>query len=145
MRTLLYDDFSVVVPEDWTDITAELEDGAPTTLAKRGTDSGALQFSIALYRSGARPHATTDKLVEMLNAFADAQSLTATTEIRVATNPLLVAGASFTDSEFHVRVWYASDGGGFALVTYTTEIPDTEEVAQAESILRSLKWRAEAV
>ena len=141
MPTLDYELFSVSAPHGWADITAELEPGAPITLAQPDKDSGALQFSVGAFRAGPRPDADTSVLVEMLDDFAATRALTRTSEVRTASSPCHVAMADHTDGEFHMRVWYLSDGENFALATHTSGVFDPDEFEAADGIVRTLRWR----
>ncbi|HLL88855.1 MAG TPA: hypothetical protein VK324_06105 [Tepidisphaeraceae bacterium] len=62
--------FSVDLPPGWADVTADVKahDPPPTFTPHGGV--GALQFSIAVYRSGRRPTPDVVSLQQLLDDFA---------------------------------------------------------------------------
>ena len=141
MTRVTYDGFSIDLPDEWADTTADFEPGAPLTFTRTDVDSGALQLSIASYKTGARPNPTTETLRELLSDFARSHNLKPLTELRTGTDPLLLTAGVFTDGEFIFAVWYLSDGTNFALATHTKQELDHAEIAAADSIVRTLTWR----
>jgi hypothetical protein len=108
---------TVVVPDEWLDITDDLSPGSPPTLA-RVDGVGALQFSIAFYRTGNRPNIEVASLMALLNDFARTRKLGNALNVRSWSNSRrFVVGDFRTESEV-IRVWYASNGDDVALVTY---------------------------
>lgn len=144
MRSLTYSSFSIEVPDNWDDITDELDDDSPITLAEPTCGVGALQISVAVHTSGQRPNISCRDLVEMLNAFGDSGAHTRRTEIATATMPNSRAVATFSDEDSYIRVWYLSDGDRIAFVTYTAAVDDFDgEVETAEAILNSFAFRVD--
>ena len=129
----------VELPATWDDITDELEGtGYPWTLA-RPDGGGALQFSVALYRSGVLPQPTTAELMLLLEEWASGRGAEALHSIIVEGEPILLAAASFELEDRAWRAWYLSQNGRFALATYNCEIPmDDDELQDCERIVRTL-------
>jgi hypothetical protein len=133
------------VPDQWADISAELEDDTPITLAEPIGGVGALQFSIAIHISGPRPDISCQELVEMLNDFSDSQGYTRTSDIAIDTSPCSLVVATFLTDDSYLRAWYLSNGHGIAFVTYTAAVDDFDgEISTAEAIVRSFRWRTNA-
>jgi hypothetical protein len=135
-----YSNFSVALPPGWGDITPDLEaDDAPATVA-RDDGVGALQFSIGLYESGARPRGDIEELQELMDGFAESHGLIPLNDTVRESWPRSLVAASFQLGNDFVRVWYVSEGGNFALVTYTCERCNlaSNELREAETTVRSL-------
>lgn len=138
--------FSVDLSPGWGDITADVEADDPPTTVARDDGVGALQFSIGLYESGPRPRGAVDQLQEYLDGFAESHGLTSPTDTTRESSPRGLVAASFQPGDQLVRVWYVSEGGNFAFVTYTCERSNVEprELGEAEKIVRSLLFGAPA-
>jgi len=67
-------DVRISLPNDWVDVSDDMPEGTPPTLAKP-EGVGALQFSVGRYRSGANPQVNPDDLEALLKEFADTRSL----------------------------------------------------------------------
>jgi hypothetical protein len=137
-----FTNFSVDLPPGWGDITAEVETDSPPATVARDDGVGALQFSIALYHSGPRPLGNVEELQELLNGFAETHGLTSPDDSVRESSPRGLVAASFLWGDDFVRVWYLSEGGNFAFVTYTCERSNLEarELREAESIVRSIQF-----
>jgi len=61
-------DVRISLLEGWVDVTDDLPEGTPPTLAKP-EGVGALQFSVAKYRAGAKPNVSEDDLEALLVKF----------------------------------------------------------------------------
>jgi hypothetical protein len=133
--------FVITARNGWEDVTESLEtEGAPVTLA-RSDGVGALQFSIARYRSGVRPDPMPEQLLKMVREFGKAKGLGTPASVETEAGRLRLAAASFVAEGDFVRVWYASDGWSVALVTYVCEAgSEGEELAECEEIVRSLDF-----
>ena len=133
---------AISLPDGWYDITDSSADG-PSTLA-RSEGVGALQFSVAKYKSGVRPAVDQTALHLLLLNFGESRGLGIPTNISegVGRSPFVVG--DFGSASELVRVWYVSNGLDVALVTYVTEQPfDTkvpEEIRSAQGIVESLEF-----
>lgn len=131
------------LPEGWADVTHDLPDGSPFTLAKPD-GVGALQFTVATYRAGRKPDVSRDLLGEMLVEFGISRNLaTATSQVEWTAGPCFGVSADFYSDDDWIRTWYVSDGRNVALVTYialATEAVIAPEVQEADSIVRSIHW-----
>ncbi|WP_224367707.1 hypothetical protein [Hyalangium versicolor] len=133
----------VTVPEDWTDITDEVESpDKPYTLADSEDGVGALQFSVGLYKSGPIPNPTRADLRDMVLKFGEARELgDALDDATFETDSLVGAGMSYHAGENFVRVWNVSDKKNFALVTYVCQWGKQEqELSLCEDIVQSLRF-----
>jgi hypothetical protein len=136
-----YPSFSIDLASAWFDITGEVVgENVPFTFA-RPDGFGALQFSIAGYRSGTIPDPSTDTLLKLLRDFAQSRKLGTATDVCTEVEPLRIAAGSFHTDSF-IRVWYLSDGLSFALATFTCdsehagdELPDCEQMVRTLSFL----------
>jgi hypothetical protein len=133
-------DLMLELPEGWCDISADLSPDAPPTLA-RETGVGALQFSVARYRSGAKPVFDEGALEKLLVDFCRTHSL-GPIKPSVTSKTLCVGGVSNCPEEV-TGVWYVSNGADLALVTYTAlqpADPETEkELCEARAIVESIE------
>jgi hypothetical protein len=145
MRRITFGTFSVQVPRGWSDITDTVEaDDPPYTLAHRD-GVGALQFSVALYKSGPAPDPTPTTLLAMVQDFARKRGLGKLSVVVKESGPPMLAAASVAWVEDFVRIWQISDGRNFAFVTYTCAAADTgPELAVCEEIVRSLAFRPQS-
>jgi len=122
----------------WLDVTKELHDEhAPFTLAQ-ADGHGALQFSVATYKTGRIPDITIDALRKLLTDFGSTREFGCGFDIEVHEGPLLVCAESFTRGAQFARVWYCSDRRNIVLVTYfceqgfeSFELPACEEIVAA--------------
>jgi hypothetical protein len=132
--------FSVDLPPGWGDITADVEAEHPPATVARDDGVGALQFSIGLYESGPRPRGDVEELQELLDGFAESHGLTSASDTTRETSPRGLVASSFQPGEDFLRVWYLSERGNFAFVTYTCErsIFEARELREADEIVRSL-------
>ena len=137
--------FTIRCGDDWCDITDEVVVAdRPWTLARRD-GIGALQFSIATYKSGRIPNPTVQELLALLRDFASAYELGEPCDLVTEDEPLRIAAGSFRYGEDFVRAWYVSDGYSYAKVTYTCIWGQQQaELADCESMLRTLRFEDEA-
>src|SRR5207244_1436422 len=106
------------------------------TLIKSST-SGALQFSIAQYKSGTLPNPTKDDLLAMARDFAKSKELGVPIDEFTEENHLIIAGLSLHKSGDFIRVWFTSDGTNIVLATYLHVIGQHfHELAECELIVR---------
>ena len=61
----MFSGMKTMLPESWIDVTDDLPDGSPITLAKPD-GIGALQFTFAKYQAGALPEVGVDDLHKLL-------------------------------------------------------------------------------
>lgn len=135
--------FAVQVPPGWEGITDVVQADAPPYTLARCDGVGALQFSIALYKSGRIPNPTAGELQKMVETFGDERGLGEASEFVIETGPPVLAAGTFRWGDDFVRVWQVSDGCSFALVTYTCAARDVgPEVAVCADIVRSIEFRA---
>jgi hypothetical protein len=140
MSRAQFSNFAVDLPPGWGDITDHVEaDNTPATVA-RDDGVGALQFSIGLYESGPRPLGSVEELQELLHGFAQSRGLTSPNDTVRENSPRGLVAASFEPGDDFLRVWYISEGGNFAFVTYTSDRAnfDPRELSEVEKIVRSL-------
>ena len=125
----------------WMDTTG---DGEHAFTFTRPDGFGAFQLSLAQYRSGPVPAATTSVLVELLDDRADRHGLGESFDRSTDEEPLRVAAASYRADGDFIRMWYVSDGASFAFATYVRQldlkIPDDDfaEVSDCEVMVRSI-------
>lgn len=143
MRRYQFDSFSMQAPSGWVDITDEVEaDHPPLTLAKPD-GVGALQFSIALYSSGAEPNPCSKELLQMVNEFGRARGWRRAALQVTEEEPLRLAAASFHVDDTFYRVWYISDGLNFAFITYNCEWKqEHKELEECERMVRTIRFTA---
>jgi hypothetical protein len=133
------------LPEGWSDITPDLPPDSPFTLA-RATGGGALQFSVAEYKSGVRPNFRTDDLRRFFKKCADANGYNGIEPKVVEGSVPYCIGAEFSRLNEVVGMWYLSDGSNIAFITYNNDVSDepnvTEELADIRIIVKSIKFTA---
>jgi hypothetical protein len=130
------------LPPEWTDITDDLPEGSPPTLA-RPSGLGIIQFSIARYRSGANPEVTVESLRELIADFCSHHSLNAGgLEETIGRIPSVGCVIAATDEL--VAAWYLSNGQDIVLVNYISSgsgDPDTaEELGQARQLVATIDF-----
>jgi hypothetical protein len=137
----------LTVPEDWADITEELEgDDKPYTVADPQDGVGALQLSLGLFQGGTLPNPSEGELRGMVLQFGEKQGLgDALDESTFSKSPLVGAGVSFHSEEDFIRVWYVSDGKNFALVTYTCAWGNQDrESSLCEDMVQSIQFKSQS-
>jgi hypothetical protein len=139
MPRVAFNSFAVQVPRGWADITDTLEEDEPPYTLARPDGVGALQFSIALYKSGPVPDPSLAMLRDMVAEFGRKQGLGEPLAILAESGPPRLAAGSFVGDEDLLRVWQLSDGRNFAFVTYTCAAEHAgPELAACERIVRSI-------
>lgn len=137
------------IPPGWADVTDDLssehpsQDNPPWTLARQSEAAcGSLQFSVAAYRRGAVPDPTPEVLAQLVRDFAAKSGLGPACDEIVELAPMRLAGVTFRDEEWMIRVWYVSDGRSFAKVSYTVGAANdfSSELADCEQMVRSIQF-----
>ena len=144
-KRVLFAGLSILLPDDWQDVTDDLPTGSPFTLGKIGNDAlGALQFSVAKYKRGPLPSFTKEKLELMIMDFFRAQSLGEPHVITTSSNKIILAKGDFQSEAKYSRIWYVSDRQNIVLVTYTSlqvKSPQLKnEVDEADAIVNSIEF-----
>jgi len=129
--------FTIRSSDGWCDITDEIPAAdVPWTLGKPD-GVGAFQLSVANYKSGRLPNATSQHLLALLRDFSDSRELGEPADLVTEDGELRLTAGSFRCGDDFLRVWYASDGQSFAKVTYTcawgrqqAELPDCERMVR---------------
>jgi hypothetical protein len=135
--------FTASMPEGWVDVTDDLPNESPATLAKPD-GIGALQFTLAKYQSGALPNVGIKNLQELLIQFGRSRDLGNPREMNqgCGLHPYVVA--DFGVQGELVRVWYLSNGKDVALITYVTQQAESQgvkaELRNATSIVESFDF-----
>jgi hypothetical protein len=142
MKEMQFEGFAVQAPEHWLDITEAVEGESPPITLAVEDGLGALQFSVAIYKTGPRPNSTSQTLREMLGEFAKGQNLGTPMDIVANESPRPAVTAHFAWDDSYLRVWYASENGNFVFATYTVDKGSAfaNELQEAEEIVRSLKF-----
>jgi hypothetical protein len=132
----------ITAPDEWLDVTHELEDdAAPFTLA-RSKGFGVIQFSLATYEKGALPEVNTDHLSRLVADFAQSRELGRGYNTACEKATLLVCASSFDFENRFLRVWYCSNGRDIVLVTYNCEKGlERTELSDCERIVRNLQFK----
>lgn len=133
--------FSFRLHEGWDDITDEVDGSPPPWTFARPDGDGAFQISIAgLYVGGKVPDPSSQDLMKMLLSSATAQEHDAATELLTEDGHLWIAAATFRSLEWHLRLWYFSDGYSVGQASLTTSSPARpEDLASCESMVRSIQ------
>jgi len=129
------------LPPGWTDITDDLPNGTPPTLARPG-GLGVIQFSTVRYSGGERPLVTKGVLRDISEQFCS-QKLPnfRFDESYVGTLPSVKATSVSEEGFF--AVWHITNGMDVVLATYTVqewadEIRD--EVEEADRLMKSMSF-----
>jgi len=127
------------LPSGWTDITDDLPEGSPATLA-RPSGCGAIQFSLGAYRSGANPIVTAESLRALLADFCSRKSLDPG-EVEETTARITTVGCVARAEGEIVAVWYLTNGRDIALVTYVSQASDyAEELGEARGLVATIDF-----
>lgn len=135
-------DVRIYLPNGWVDVSDEMPEGTPPTLAKP-EGVGALQFSMGRYRSGAHPQVSPNDLDAPLKEFADTRSLGLAADVERGKSASHYVGASFLNGDDLIRAWYLTNGCDVALVTYVVAAASGDaaaELADAGTIVRSIDF-----
>ena len=142
-QAFAFADVRISLLEGWADVTDDLPEGTPPTLAKP-EGVGALQFSVAKYRAGARPNISQDDLEALLVEFAESRALGPASDLERGQGPSQRVSATFFREEDLVRVWYLTNGQDVALVTYVGPAAASpvslSELAEANAMVGSIAF-----
>ena len=130
------------LPSDWRDITDDLPDGSPPTLAKPN-GLGAIQFSIARHQGGEAAHIDRAALQGLLEDFCARHGFDCLPQSDDHDNIQVVKSRAIVDAEL-VAIWFASNGADVVLATYVSQQPGsrdtTDELNEAEAVIGSLRF-----
>ena len=130
------------LPPEWTDITDDLPEGSPPTLA-RPSGLGVIQFSITSYRSGTDPEVTGEDLRQLITDFCSRRSLNAG-QLEVTIRRIMTVGCVTTATDELVAVWYLSNGRDIVVLTYTAlssrDLDTAEELSQARQLVATIDF-----
>jgi len=124
-------------PDDWLDITDDLGQSFPPTLAK--VDGiGALQFSVAQYRCGPLPNPMPEDLLQLTLDVGKSRTMVEPFSKITEQTPIRLGAASFQVGADFVRLWHVSGGANIVRITYTcdwgqekTELPTCERIVRS--------------
>ncbi|QDU27719.1 hypothetical protein ETAA8_28090 [Anatilimnocola aggregata] len=142
MNEITFPQFAVLAPDNWFDVTAEMdEEDSPSTLAPE-EGLGVLQISLADFPAQGEPPAIIEVLRTMLKEFAKAHELGSPNNLLREESPRPLLAGNFIWGDDFLRVWYLTDSGKLAFVTYTCErgAAFASELSEVEQIVRSLKF-----
>jgi len=129
------------LPLGWADITDDLPEGSPPTLA-RSSGLGVIQFSIARHRGGTNPEITVDALRRLITDFCSRHSLKAG-DLDETVGSITRVGCVGIATNETVAAWYLTNGHDITLVTYTSASPDArataEELNQARGLVTTIE------
>lgn len=142
MKTIAFPKFSVETPEEWFDVTAELEGDAPPPTLHAEEGHGALQVSIEQIPGKKQVQFTVEQLRGMLKGFAEGHELDSPNNISSSETPRPQLAANFLWNGEFLRVWYLSEPDQLAFITYMCEknAAFATELQQVEEIVRSLRF-----
>lgn len=130
------------LPSDWRDITDDLPDGSPPTLAKPD-GVGAIQFSIARHQCGEAPHVDRAALQNLLENFCARHGFDCHPQAEGHDNIQVVKSHALADGEL-VAIWYVSNGADVVLATYVSQQAGSDETddewKEAEAVIGSLRF-----
>jgi hypothetical protein len=132
----------LALPEGWSDITDDLPEGSPPTLAKPD-GVGVIQFSISRYRGGENPRISTANLKGLLEDFCLRNSLNCQS-IREQPGDIMSAAIVSENDESLIAVWYLSNGMDVVLATYNgsqlKRFKAERELMEARTVIESVRF-----
>ena len=100
-----------------------------------------MQFSPAIYRTGAIPSPSIEDLAALVLEFAASKDLGNALSTNAVSNGVLGAAAEFHAGDDFIVVWYVSDGRNIMLATYVCDWDSKHiEALQREAIVRSIQF-----
>ncbi|BCG94096.1 hypothetical protein [Mesorhizobium sp. 131-2-1] len=131
------------LPAGWEDITDDLPEGSPPTLAK-ASGIGAFQFSIAKYRSGERPNTDFDVLRSFMIEFCQDNFIDIGRIFEKKFGAAMCVGVSSRTVDQTLSAWYLSNGDDFAFVTYLAQGEENDlidkELDETREIISSISF-----
>jgi len=131
-HVLSFPGFRVLASTHWEDLSEAGQTCFTLGDPKHGV--GALQFSTALYRSGAAPHISLSGLRRMREDFERSRRLEEPFDLIEKVEPLMAVVGSYHYGGDFLRVWFVSDGLNAILATYVCAWPDRD--VEADECLR---------
>jgi hypothetical protein len=131
----------ITLPPDWADITDELDEDSPPTLA-RPDGVGALQFTISRYRGGDAPTFNPQSLQALLEAFCERNGFDCDPQTETHDNIVISKALSVAEGEL-ISVWYVSNSLDVVLATYVSHDGGDQtsvELMEADSIIKSMTF-----
>ncbi|MCP9230865.1 hypothetical protein NMG46_11490 [Mesorhizobium sp. LMG 17147] len=130
------------LPAGWVDIAGDLPEGSPPTLAKETDGCGAIQFSIAKYRSGEKPNVDVDVLRTFMIQFCNHNSIDVRHITQHESEGIVSVGVLSETTEKLLSAWYMSNGNDFVFMTYLCLADEDylEELDVARSIVSSISF-----
>ena len=126
------------------DVTDDLPGRSPPTLAKASDAGGALQFSIAKYRSGEKPNANFEALRSFMTEFCRNNFIDVERIFTTEFGDVMCVGVSSRTTDQTFSAWYLSDGSDLAFVTYLAQGDEydliDEELGEAREIISSISF-----
>ena len=130
------------LPAGWVDATGDLPAGSPPTLV-RPTGIGALQFSVARYSGGKKPHISLADLQDMLGRHCDGLARAFGSHIVSDGDIDKVGCVSFEHGET-LAIWHLSNGRDVVLVTYcamgTGDPEISKELAECKGMVETIDF-----
>jgi hypothetical protein len=134
---------SVELATGWFDVTDDLSQPSPPTLAKID-GLGALQVSVAIHESGKHPEIDRAALRDLLDSFAAGQQLGRPANVLESTGQTCWIAADFTSQGVFIRAWYVTNGRDVALVTYTSDAANRTELEEAGAMVDTMRFAGHA-
>jgi hypothetical protein len=130
------------LPQGWTDITDDLPEGSPPSLA-RPMGVGAIQFSFARFQSGEEPTVTVSTLQQFVEEFFQRNGITLDRIVAHSGRIISAEGVSSKNGE-HAVVRYFSNGRDIVQATYLCHEVDNPEMKEdlngVEAIMDSVEF-----
>jgi hypothetical protein len=142
MKEILFYDYAVTVPDNWFDITWDLDGDPPSdTVAPKG-GVGRLQFQFYLPAATDSPVAALEELRTLLPRFAKRHHLGKPHDLTATASPRPLVAASYHGGSEFIRVCFLVDEGRQVEALYICEHEQnhTKELAEAVEIVRSLRF-----
>ncbi|MER8730251.1 hypothetical protein NKH28_10445 [Mesorhizobium sp. M1227] len=131
------------LPAGWVDIAGDLPEGSPPTLAKETDGCGAIQFSIAKYRSGEKPNVDFNVLRTFMIQFCHNNSIDVGHISNIESDGIISVGVLSETGDQLTSAWYLSNGNDVVFMTYVGMANDTDclkELGVAKAIVSSISF-----